>query len=68
MAKYVYSIPNIACDNCLSAIKKELKELDGVQQISGDTQAKTITVDVRPPANDEQIKSRLSQIGYPAVS
>ena len=68
MAKYVYSIPKISCDHCVAAIKKGLNELEGVQQISGDTLAKTITVDARPPANDEQIKSRLAQIGYPVVS
>lgn len=68
MTQYVYSIPKISCGHCVAAIKNELKELDGVQQVSGDPQAKTITVDMRPPANEAQIKTKLSEIGYPVAS
>ena len=67
MAQYVYSIPKISCGHCVAAITNELKELDGVQQVSGDPQTKTITVEVQPPAKEEQIKAKLAQIGYPAV-
>jgi copper chaperone len=68
MAKYVYSIPKISCGHCVAAITTELKELAGVQQVSGDPLAKTITIEVQPPAKEEQIKSKLAQIGYPAAS
>ena len=68
MAQYVYSIPKISCGHCVAAITNELKELDGVQQVSGDPQTKIITVDAQPPANEEQIKAKLIEIGYPAAS
>ena len=68
MARYVYSIPKISCGHCVATITNELKELDGVQQVSGDPQSKTITVEAQPPAEEEQIKSKLAQIGYPAAS
>lgn len=68
MEKYVYTIPKISCGHCVAAITNELKELDGVQQVNGDPQSKTITVEVQPPATEEEIKSRLVKIGYPAAT
>jgi copper chaperone len=68
MAQHVYIIPNISCGHCVATITNELNELDGVRQISGDPQTKTITVDAQPPASEEQIKAKLVEIGYPAES
>ncbi len=68
MARYVYSIPKISCGHCVAAITNELKDLDGVQQVSGDPQSKTITIDLQPPAKEAQIKAKLQEIGYPVAS
>lgn len=68
MTQHLFTVPNISCGHCVATITNELKELDGVQQVSGDPQAKTITVDAQPPAGEEQIKAKLTEIGYPAAA
>ena len=67
MAQYVYSIPKISCGHCMTVIKTELKEIDGVQKVDGDILARNITIELQPPAKDEQIKAALKNIGYPAA-
>ena len=65
MSQVVYSIPKISCGHCVASITNELKEIEGVKQISGDPQAKTITLELESPATDDQIKAKLDEIGYP---
>ena len=65
MSQVVYSIPKISCGHCVASITNELKEIEGVKQISGDPQAKTITLELEAPATDDQIKAKLDEIGYP---
>jgi copper chaperone CopZ len=51
----------------VASITNELKEIEGVKQISGDPQTKTITLELESPATDEQIKTKLEEIGYPVA-
>lgn len=67
MAIKTFSIPNISCDHCVSSIKNELSELEGVTTVEGDPGEKSITVEFEPPATLEQIKETLKEINYPAV-
>jgi copper chaperone len=68
MERQVFTIPNISCGHCVATITNELKEIDGVAQVTGDPQAKTITVELQPPATAIQLKAKLVEIGYPAAS
>ena len=68
MEQYTFSIPNISCGHCTSAIENELKELDGITDVSGDIQAKTVTVQWQNPMTREKIISTLDEINYPAAS
>jgi copper chaperone len=60
------TIPNITCGHCVAAIQTELKEIDGVRSVDGDPAAKQITVAFDSPATLASIRSRLSEINYPA--
>ena len=66
MAKQAFSISNISCGHCVATIQNELQELDGVVKVEGNSQSKTATVEWDEPATESQIKSKLSEIGYPA--
>jgi copper chaperone len=66
MEKQTFSIPKISCGHCVTAIKNELSELDGVTTIDGDQQSKAVTVEWDTPASVEQIKTTLKNINYPA--
>jgi copper chaperone len=65
MEKQTFTISNISCGHCVATIQKELKELDGVTNVGGEPQDKTITVDWKAPTTVLQIEKRLTEIGYP---
>jgi copper chaperone len=66
MEKQTFTISNISCGHCVATIKNEIQDLDGVSAVAGNPDAKTITVEWQSPATTSQIKSKLSEIGYPA--
>ena len=68
MQNHTFSIPNISCGHCTSAIESELKDLDGVTDVSSDILAKTVTVQWQSPMTREKIISTLDEINYPAAS
>jgi len=63
-----FSIPNISCGHCVKSIQKELGDMDGVSAVEGDPGAKEITVSWDAPATEENIKSTLKEINYPAAN
>ena len=67
MEKQSFTIPNISCGHCVATIERELQELDGVSQVSGNPQTKQVTVEWQDPASVSQIKDKLNEIGYPAA-
>jgi copper chaperone CopZ len=67
MEKKSFSIPNISCGHCVTAIKNELSELDGVKTVEGNPEAKNIDVEWETPMNEDKIKETLREINYPAV-
>ena len=66
MEKQTLTVPNITCGHCVMSIKNELIELEGITNVDGDTENKSITVEWKSPATLEKIKERLREINYPA--
>jgi copper chaperone CopZ len=66
MEKETLTIPNITCGHCVMSIKNELGELEGVQSVEGDPEAKRIEVQWESPASLDLIKETLKEINYPA--
>jgi copper chaperone CopZ len=48
-------------------ITKELKELQGVRKVEGNPQFKTVDVEWDAPASEEQIRTALVEINFPAA-
>jgi len=67
MNQDIFSIPNISCGHCTSAIKSELEALNGVSKVDGNIEAKTVTVVWDTPTDREQILAKLKEINYPAT-
>ena len=65
MENKTFNVPNISCKHCVMTIKRELGELEGISNVSGDVETKTVTVAWGPPATWEGIKSLLQEINYP---
>jgi copper chaperone CopZ len=67
MEKQTFHIPKISCGHCTRTIENELKELDGVQNVSSDILQKRVTVQFQSPLTKEKILATLKEIDYPAV-
>lgn len=66
MENQTFIIPNISCGHCVMSIKNELREISGVQSVTGRHEEKIITVQWETPATLEKIKETLKEINYPA--
>ena len=66
MEKQTISIPKINCGHCVLAIKNELTKIEGVNNVEGNPEGKTITVEFSAPVTLEKIKETLIEINYPA--
>ena len=67
MEKTRYSIPNISCGHCVTAIERGLRELEGIVEVEGDPALKRIQVAWAAPATEERIRKKLEEIRYPAA-
>lgn len=67
MESQTFPIPNISCGHCVKSIKNGLNEIQGVSNVEGNHEAKTITVEWDTPATLEKIKSTLKEINYPSA-
>jgi copper chaperone len=61
MAK-TYSVPGISCGHCKMAIEGEVGELDTVESVDVDVDARTVTVE--GTASDEEIAAAIDEAGY----
>ena len=66
MEKQILNIPNITCGHCVMAIKNELSELEGVKEVEGNPDSKTVSVEWDASATLDAIKKALEDINYPA--
>lgn len=65
MLEKTYHIPAISCGHCIHTIKSELCEMEGIQEVEGDLEKKTIKVVFDSPATEEKITTLLKEINYP---
>ena len=64
MEKKTFKVPNVGCNGCVSTIKNELEDLNGVKTVSGVVDTKMITIEYGDPATWEQIVATLEEIDY----
>jgi copper chaperone len=56
-----YSVPGISCGHCKSAIEAEVSEVDGVDSVVVDVDAKLVTVS---GGDDAAIRDAIDEAGY----
>jgi copper chaperone len=66
MEQETFSVPNISCGHCVTAIESELIQMEGVTSVKADAATKTVTVKWDAPASMAQIRATLAEINYPA--
>lgn len=62
MATRTYSVPDISCGHCKSAIEGEVGALDDVATVLVDIETRTVTVDGE--ASDSAIHAAIEEAGY----
>jgi copper chaperone CopZ len=65
MATKTFQVPNINCNHCVMAIRREVGDLQGVKSVEADAATKIVTVEWGEPASWEGIKALLTEINYP---
>ena len=66
MEQKTFTINNISCGHCTNSIKGEISDLEGVVAVEAEPGAKDVTIKWDPPATEDQIRSVLAEINYPA--
>jgi len=66
MTTVTYTIPAISCGHCTHTIETEVGELQGVQSVKAEEATKQVVITFDDPASEENIKSLLAEINYPA--
>ncbi len=58
-------VPDITCDHCVMAIRREVTKLEGVAKVDGNPQEKWIAVAFDPAkVRMEQIEAGIREAGY----
>ena len=66
MTTVTYNVPAMVCDHCTHTIETEVGELQGVQSVKADLNTKKVEITFDSPASEDNIKSLLTEINYPA--
>jgi copper chaperone len=61
-----YIVPNISCGHCTATIERELKLVEGVQQVKAHQENKQVEVTVADASVLPTVEATLIEIGYPA--
>jgi len=61
-----YSIPNINCKHCVNTIHAAIEQMPGVDFVEADPNSKTLTIEGSNDLDDEIIRAKLIEIGFPA--
>ncbi|HXF98453.1 MAG TPA: cation transporter [Gaiellaceae bacterium] len=61
-----YSVPGIHCAHCERAIREEVSDVEGVEEVEVDLEAKVVTIRGRGLA-DDALRAAIREAGYEAA-
>jgi copper ion binding protein len=69
MDRQVYSVPDVSCEHCVSAITEAVGPIDGVASVEVDLSAKTVAVTTATGATIDHgaVVAAIDDAGYDAV-
>ena len=65
MGERRFEVPKISCGHCTATIQRELGEVEGVTAVAADPETRMVTVRWQEPADWDEIREVLADIGYP---
>ncbi len=63
MTSITYSVPDVSCDHCRSAITSEVSTVAGVASVEVDLDSKTVTV-IGDSLDEQAIVAAIDEAGY----
>ncbi len=63
MSTLTYNVPDISCNHCKHAIESEVSQVQGIESVEVDVQAKTVTVRGEP-LDEAAIIGAIDEAGY----
>lgn len=63
MSTLTYSVPGVSCEHCQRAIEGEVSQVEGVESVDVDLDAKTVTVNGEP-LDGLAIVAAIDEAGY----
>ena len=61
-----YSVPGVHCEHCVMSIREEVSEVEGVEDVAVDLEAKLVTVSGRG-LDDAALRAAIAEAGYEAA-
>jgi copper chaperone len=61
-----YRVPAIHCEHCALSIREEVSEVEGVEDVAVDLDAKLVTV-TGAPVDDQAVRAAIEEAGYQAA-
>jgi copper chaperone CopZ len=61
-------IVNLKCNGCVNTVKKGVLSIDGIETVEVDLDASKVTVPTIDQGLIDDVKAKLSQMGYPEIS
>lgn len=58
-----YTVPGVSCEHCRTAITDEVIQVEGVDSVDVDLDAKRVTV-AGEGVNDQAVRAAIDQAGY----
>lgn len=65
METKTFKVPNMTCNGCVSTVKGEIEQLNGVVNVAVNKPARLVTVEWETPASWRDIQQALVEIQYP---
>ncbi|GIU94166.1 MAG: hypothetical protein KatS3mg012_0623 [Gaiellaceae bacterium] len=62
----IYTVPAIHCAHCGMSIREEVSEVEGVEEVDVDIDAKVVTIRGRE-LSDEKLRAAIQEAGYEAA-
>jgi copper chaperone len=64
VTEHVYKVPDVSCEHCVSAITKELSQIEGVKLVDVNLESKQVTVKAEGTVTDQQLRAGIEEAGY----
>jgi copper chaperone len=64
MAVRTVTVTGMTCDHCVSAVRGELTQIDGVSDVEVDLASGRVTITSDDPVSDEAVAAAVDEAGY----